>query len=52
MPNVSPDTVKYRLFLGGRFGDGPLSAHNFALMLLFSCLAVLVLIGLGSAILS
>lgn len=47
-----PDTVKHRLFLSGRFGDGPLGAYYLALMLLFSCLAVLVLIWLRSAILS
>lgn len=49
--NYSPDAVEHRLFLGGRFGDGPLGAHYLALVLLFSCFAVFVLIGLGSAIL-
>lgn len=50
--HYSPDTVKHRLLLGGRFGDGPLGAHNLSLVLFFSCFAVFVLIGLGSAIFS
>lgn len=50
--DYSPDTVEHRLFLGWRLGDGPLGAHYLALVLFFSCLAVFVLIGLGSAILS
>lgn len=50
--NDSPDTVEHRLFLGGRFGDRPLGAHYFALVLFFSCFAIFVLIGFGSAILS
>lgn len=45
-----PDAVEHRLFLGWWFGDGPLCAHNFTLVLFFSCLAVFVLIRLGSTI--
>ncbi len=47
-----PDTVEHRLLLGWRFGDWPLGAHNFALVLFLSCFAVFVLIGLRSAVLS
>lgn len=45
-----PDTVEHRLFLGWWFGDGSLCAHNFTLVLFFSCLAVFVLVRLGSTI--
>jgi len=48
----SPDTVEHRLFPGGRLGDGSFGAHYLAWVLFFSCFAVFVLIGLGSAVLS
>lgn len=50
--NALPDAVEHRLFFSGRFGDWPLGAYYLALMLLFTRLAVLVLIWLRSAVLS